>query len=76
MNVSRSGHALVACDGRLIAIGGKTEENPLSSVEMLSNLERHCWEDLKPMNKARNCFAAVAFGGKVYAIGGKSFVQT
>jgi len=72
MTQARSGHALVACNNSLIAIGGSGGGyDACDSVEILSELEGQ-WRCLKPMNVRRNRLAAVVCDGQIYAIGGKS----
>jgi len=67
----RFGHALVAANNKLVALGGAGRghgDNSSSlTVEMLNNLKGK-WTWLKPMNTPRNRLAAVAFDGEIYAL--------
>ena len=65
LNKSRTGHELVACEGRLYAMGGWEE----SSVECLNDVDKK-WKEIEPMKTSRSDFAAVNCGGYIYAIGG------
>ena len=71
MKQSRSGNALVSCQGFLYALGGFNDSSEcLSSMERLTDLEG-TWEESPPMLKARRWFAAVNCNNMVYAIGGR-----
>ena len=70
LNRSRRSHALVVCEGRLYAIGGRRE----SSVECLKALDGE-WEEVASMKTYRNEFAAVNCGGYIYVIGGLHIYQ-
>ena len=67
LNESRYGNALVACEGRLYAIGGWGE----SSAEFLSDFDAK-WVKVEPMKTPRERYAAVSCGKFIYAIGGHS----
>ncbi len=67
---ARRGHALVALDGSLYALGGR-----FGSTKDISKTEAYAegeWKTLADMPAARNSFGAVVQDGKIYAIGGTS----
>ena len=65
----RANHCLVSCNGFLYALGGRGEDEYLSSVEMLNDLNGE-WQDVNPMQTPRAKFAAVNCNGVMYAVGG------
>ena len=69
LNQERVFNQLVSCDGCLFAIGGNDGNQPLSLMEMLSDLNG-TWEVVEAMNEPRAWFAAVNCQGQIYAIGG------
>ena len=69
LNQERVYNELVSCDGCLFALGGRDENQPLSSVEKLSDLDGK-WEVVEAMNEPRQGFAAVTCEEEIYAIGG------
>ena len=72
MNESRTGNALVECDGKLYSIGGYNEEqNILSTVEFLTSLNQS-WQYAAPMQISRNRFAVVNYKNFIYVMGGQT----
>ena len=69
LNCPRAANELVTCSNSLYALGGSNEQQALSSMERLSNLDGK-WKEVKSMNYPRTVFAAVSCQGSIYAIGG------
>ena len=63
--------ALVASDQHLYAIGGWSNDKCLSNVERTGNLKEQ-FQQVQPMQMARQYLAAVNCNGTIYAIGGQS----
>jgi N-acetylneuraminic acid mutarotase len=73
MPTPRSDIALVAANGCLYAIGGRS--GPDGKVQRLNVVERYDpardeWFTMSPMPTARNAHAAAEYNGKIYVIGG------
>ena len=66
----RGAHAMAACDGCLLVMGG-WKSKILSSVERLTDLTS-TWDYVASLQTPRKLFAAVNCKGCVYAIGGQS----
>ena len=53
--------------GNLIVIGGKDNENPMSSVEVLKN---NNWEEFPPLKCERHSFSTITLNKSLWVIGG------
>jgi N-acetylneuraminic acid mutarotase len=69
MQSARRGCALVALNGKLYALGGKSGSAYLSSVEVY-NPATNTWAWCAAMSSTRYGVAAAAVGGTIYAVGG------
>ncbi|MDQ3107455.1 MAG: hypothetical protein M3Q68_06570 [Actinomycetota bacterium] len=70
LRTARGALGLAAAGARLVALGGTSAGQVLSSVEVMVAGE-DAWRPAPPMRQAREHTAAAAVGGRVYAIGGR-----
>jgi len=69
MSQARSGLGVVAVDGKIYAIGGRTETGFVGTNECY-NPKTDKWITLKPMPTPRRSFAIAEYQDKIYCIGG------
>ena len=69
MSQARGGLGVVAVDGKIYAIGGKTVEGFVGSNERYDP-KADTWTVLESMPTARAYFAIAAYQGKIYCVGG------
>ena len=71
MNTRRSGVGLAAMNGRLYAVGGSDEREPLSSVEAYDP-ERNIWSPMADLSVPRAGAGVCVLHGVLYCVGGRS----
>lgn len=66
---AKSGVALAALNGKIYAIGGLKDGDPVKSIEEYNPLT-NTWIKKKDLNEARNRASATVIDGKIYVTGG------
>ena len=69
MQQARGGLGVVALDGKIYAIGGKTVNGFVGTNEQYDP-KTDTWVTLEPMPTSRAYFAIAAYQGKIYCVGG------
>eukprot|EP00826_Nyctotherus_ovalis_P062652 TRINITY_DN9108_c0_g1_i5.p1 TRINITY_DN9108_c0_g1~~TRINITY_DN9108_c0_g1_i5.p1 ORF type:complete len:578 (-),score=207.60 TRINITY_DN9108_c0_g1_i5:523-2256(-) len=69
MKAGRMEHSLVVLEGKILAIGGKTNEDMLSSVECF---DKSSWKSIEDLPKKLYGMATCVFKSKVYVFAGSS----
>ena len=70
MQQARGGLGVVAVDGKIYAMGGKTTGDGFVGTNERYDPKTDTWTTLEPMPTYRAYFAVAAFEGKIYCIGG------
>jgi hypothetical protein len=70
MQFARGGHALVAAQGRLFAIGGNTARGQVAAVESYDSAA-NAWSEPTTMPSPRNHLSGFVVGGSVCVAGGR-----
>ena len=71
MNEAREEHGLVVLGDKIFALGGKTEEGVIASVECLDlSVPNSSWTFMAPMNEARAYPGVEMVDGKILVVGG------
>jgi len=71
MHFARGGHALIAAEGRLYAIGGNTVRGNVSAIESYDP-GANAWTVLPPLPDPRNHVMGFVLGGAACVAGGRS----
>jgi len=70
MQQARGGLGVVAVDGKVYAIGGKTASGEFVGTNEQYDPKDDTWKILEPMPTSRAYFAIVTYQNKIYCIGG------
>eukprot|EP00964_Phaeocystis_antarctica_P081038 scaffold50658_cov63-Phaeocystis_antarctica.AAC.3 len=70
MTSSRFSFGCVALDGKLYAVGGRTDTSQSLDTAEVYDPQTNGWQPLAKMSTGRFGFGLAAVGGKIYAIGG------